>query len=260
MAKTPKTKGTKPATSRQAKVEAVRAGAGSGANKIVVATVVIVVAIIAVVAGVIISTRGDDAPAAGGGALPPGVSAMGAGYPAFADVTPDAGAPTVDLYEDFQCPACAQFESLVGSTVTGLAAEGKIKLVYHVKNFLDDNLGNDSSTRAANAAFCAADAGRFQEFHDQVFPGQPAQEGAGFTDAQLTEFAKAAGIEGEALTTWTSCLTSGRYDAYVDSVEAKSFEDGVRGTPTVRIDGEEQELNAIVSPEGFTQAVEAATK
>ena len=46
-----------------------------------------------------------------------------------------------------------------------------------MKNFLDDNLRNDSSTRAGNAAFCAADAGKFQEFHDAVFPNQPAQRG-----------------------------------------------------------------------------------
>lgn len=259
MAKTPPTKGKKPATARQAKVEAARSGAGGGANKIVVATVVVIAAIVAVVVGVILSTRGDDAPAAGG-ALPPGVSAMGEGFPAFSDVTPEPNAPTVDLYVDYQCPACAQFESLVGPTITGLAEDGRIRLVYHVKNFLDDNLGNDSSTRAGTAAFCATDAGRFQEFHDQVFPGQPAQEGEGFTEERLTEFATAAGIEGEALTTWESCLSSGRYDAYVDSVESTSFEDDVRGTPTVRINGEEQDLNAIVTPEGFTQAVEAATE
>lgn len=257
MAKKPPTKGSKPATARQAKVEAARSG--GGANKIVVATVVVIVAIVAVVAGVIISTRGGDAPAADG-PLPPGVSAMGEGYPAFSDVTPAPDAPTVDLYEDFQCPACAQFESLVGPTISGLAAEGKIRLVYHVKNFLDDNLGNDSSTLAGTAAFCAADAGRFQEFHDQVFPGQPAREGEGFTQERLAEFATAAGIEGEALSTWEACVSSGRYDAYVDSVEAASFEDGVRGTPTVRINGEEQDLNTIVTPEGFTQAVEAATR
>ncbi len=57
------------------------------------------------------------------------------------------------------------------------AQQGKVKLVYHVKNFLDDNLGNDSSTRAGNAAFCAADAGKFQEFHNQVFANQPAHGG-----------------------------------------------------------------------------------
>ncbi|WP_377642849.1 DsbA family protein [Oryzobacter terrae] len=248
-----------PSTDRQAKIRAASTNAGGGANRIVVGAVVLVVAIIAVVGGVIWSQRSaDDAPT-GGTALPKGVAAMGEGYRAFADVTARPGAPTVDVYEDFQCPACKQFEELTGATVTGLAKEGRIVLVYHVKNFLDDNLRNDSSTRAGNAAFCAADAGRFQEFHDQVFPGQPATEGAGFTDAQLSGFAQAAGITGDALATWQDCVEGGRYDAYVDSVEKQSFADGVRGTPTVRIDGKDQELGAIASPEGFTAAVEAAT-
>lgn len=247
-------------TDRQAKIAAARQDAGGGANKVVVAAVVVIVAIVAVVGGVVWSQRPGDAGGPGGGtALPKGVSAMGAGYRAFADVTPKEGAPTVDVYEDFQCPACARFEELTGSTMTGLAKEGRIVLVYHVKNFLDDNLRNDSSTRAGTAAFCAADAGRFQEFHDQVFPGQPAREGDGFTDDQLTGFAEKAGITGAALETWESCVDAGTYDAYVDSVERQSFEDGVRGTPTVRIDGAEQELGAIASPEGFTAAVEAAT-
>ena len=73
----------------------------------------------------------------------------------------------------------------LGSTFQEQAQAGKIKLVYHVKNFLDDNLRNDSSTRAANAAFCASDAGKFREFHNTIFPNQPANEGDGYTDAQL---------------------------------------------------------------------------
>ena len=247
-----------PPSDRQAKIRAASNASGGGANKVVVAAVVAVVAIVAVVGGVIWSQRSADDTRSGGTALPKGVSAMGAGYRAYANVTPQAGAPTVDLYEDFQCPACKQFEELTGSTIAELAKEGRIVLVYHVKNFLDDNLRNDSSTRAGNAAFCAADAGKFQEFHDQVFPNQPAQEGQGYSDDDLATFAEAAGITGDAFTTWQQCVKAGTYDAYVDSVEKQSFADGVRGTPTVKIDGVDQELGAIASPEGFTAAVEAA--
>lgn len=250
-----------PTSARQAKIQAAQKSQGGGANKIVVATVVVIVAIVAVVAGVIWVQQSNVEEVTGGGnALPPGVSALGAGYPAFQDVTPSAGAPVVDVYEDFQCPACASFEAALGDTMTGLAQDGKIKLVYHIKNFLDDNLRNDSSTRAANGVFCAADAGKFQEYHDQVYANQPANEGDGFTDAQLTTFAQTAGVTGDALTTWQTCLDAAKYTDYVDSVETASFEDGVRGTPTVRIDGTIVELKSIASPELFTKAVEDATK
>lgn len=249
------------ANARQAKIEAAqKSSSGGGANKIVVATVVAVVAIIATVSGVIWSqVSKENAVTGGGNALPTGVSELGQGFPAFQEVTPAANAPVVDVYFDYQCPACASFEAVVGGTFTSLAEEGKITLVYHVKNFLDDNLRNDSSTRAGNAAFCASDDGKFQEFHDQVFPNQPT-EGQGFTDAQLKTLAESAGVTGGALTTWESCLAAGKYTDYVNSVEEQSFKDGVRGTPTVKINGTEIELGAIASPELLTAAIEAASK
>lgn len=258
MAKKPS---TSPTSARQAKIDAARGSGGGGANKIVVAAVVVIVAIIAVVGGVIVLQQSEkDAVTGGGNALPVGVTALGAGFPAFADATAAAGAPTLDVYVDFQCPACAQFESILGPTIQDLGSQGKAKVVYHVKNFLDDNLGNDSSTRAGNAAFCAADAGAFEEFHGQVFANQPAQEGDGFTDAQLATFAEASGVTGAALTTWQQCVDAGRYVDYVNSVEKQSFDDGVRGTPTIRINGEIVELQTVGSPELLTQAIQNATK
>jgi protein-disulfide isomerase len=249
------------ASARQAKIQAAQKTQGGGANKIVVATVVAVVAIIAVVAGVVWSQQSQENEVTGGGnALPTGVAELGAGYPAFQDVTASAGAPTVDIYEDFQCPACAGFEAALGDTFQEQASTGKIKLVYHVKNFLDDNLRNDSSTRAGNAAFCASDAGKFQEFHNTIFPNQPATEGDGFTDAQLKGFAEQAGVTGEALNTWQQCFDAGKYTDYVNSVEEQSFADGVRGTPTVKINGSDVELSTIGSPELLTQAIQNATK
>lgn len=250
-----------PTSARQAKIQAAQKSQGSGANKIVVAAVVAVVAIIAVVGGVIWSQQSQkDAITGGGNALPTGVSALGAGYPAFQDVPAAATAPTVDLYVDFQCPACAAFETALGSTFTGQAQEGKIKLVYHVKNFLDDNLRNDSSTLAGNAAFCASDAGKFQEFHDIVFKNQPANEGDGYTAAQLKAFAEQAGVTGAALTTWQQCYDSNKYVDYVNSVEQASFAAGIKGTPTVWINGKDVDLNTIQTPEALTQAFADATK
>lgn len=158
------------------------------------ATIVLVVAVIAVVVGVVVSQNAQTTAITGSGnALPTGVTKLGAGYPAFADVTAKTGATTVDIHEDFQCPACAQYEAVFGDTYQSLAKAGTIKLRYNVNNFLDDSLRNDSSTRAANAAFCAADAGKFPQFHNLVFANQPANEGDGFTDMRLTSFAVAFG-------------------------------------------------------------------
>jgi protein-disulfide isomerase len=252
---------TTPQTARQAKAQAVARDTGRRVNPIVVAAVVVILAIVAVVGGVVWSQGGSDEAAGTRSTeltLPAGVTEAGASFRAYADVTLVAGAPTLDVYEDFQCPACARYEQAMGATISDLAEQGRIRLVYHVKNFLDDQLGNDSSTRAGTAAFCAVDAGRFQEMHDVLYANQPAREGDGFTDDRLRSLAEEAGITGAALTTWQTCSDTGRYDAYVDSVEDRSGRDGITGTPTVRLNGEDVTQQAG-TPEQLTALVEQAT-
>lgn len=245
------------ARDRRAKIEAVAPGRG-GPNRLVVATVVAVLAIVAVVGGVIIANQGAKGQAsAGGSELPKGAATMGAGLV----VNPGAPAtvPTIDLYEDFQCPVCKQFEQLFGAKIETLARENKVKLVVHTLSFLDDNLRNDSSNRAANAAACADDQGVFLAFHKATFAGQPEREGTGYTDADLKGFAEAAGVTGDKLTAWQQCYDERAHNKYVVSVQAQADKDGVRGTPTIRLDGKDLELQTL-SEQSLNAAVKAATK
>ncbi|AKU16756.1 DsbA family protein [Luteipulveratus mongoliensis] len=175
-----------------------------------------------------------------------------------------SGVPTVDVYEDFQCPVCGQLEKNNGKSIQQLAAAGDIKLVVHMMSFLDDNLSNDSSKRAANAGFCAADAGKFPEYHNAVFAGQPTQEGQGYTDDQLKKtFATGAGITGAAATTFTKCVDDGTYDDYVKDTEKRSNDDGINGTPAVKVDGkklaDDQVGQLIQQPNTFPAVLKAAT-
>lgn len=235
-----------PANARQAKIQAASTTTSGGASKIVVAAVVMVVAIVAIVGAVIWQQQSATNDIIGDGNATPGGVAMGAGFVAPSSATAPDGVPVLDVFEDFQCPACAKLEAELGETIKQLEADGKVKVVYHIKNFLDDNLGNDSSTRAANAAFCADDAGQFQAYHDAVYANQPASEGQGWTAAQLTGFAEASGITGDALKTWTTCSENNKYVNYVNSVEEQSSKDGVTGTPTLKLDGETVSVQTIV--------------
>lgn len=243
------------AASRRSKIEAA-SPRGGGPNRVVVATVVVVLVLAAVVTAVILGARGKgQADSAGGSALPKNVAAMGAGIV----VNPGAPStvPTMDLYEDFQCPVCGRFEQLYGPQVTQLAAQNRVKLVVHMLSFLDDKLRNNSSNRAANAAACAADAGRFFPFHAAVFAGQPTQEGAGYTDAQLAGFAQTAGITGPALQTWQSCYSAKRHNQYVASVQDQADRDHVNGTPTIRLNGKDVPLSSLTSAQSLDDAVKA---
>lgn len=250
---------TPSASDRKAKIQAAQKSQGGGANRIVVATVVVVVAIIAVVGGVVWSQSQKEAASGASTAVPAGAS-MGQGYNAFQTATPAAGAPTVDLYEDFQCPICSQFEAALGSTIQGLASEGKITLKYHVLNFLDDKAGAKNSTPAANGAFCAAADGKFQEFHNAVFSAQ-ADEGTDVTDAQLGAWAATAGITGDALTTWKKCVDDETYTKYVTSVNEAAFKiPNFKGTPTLIVNGKDVDLATVSTPEKLTQVIQSATQ
>ena len=78
-----------------------------------------------------------------------------------------------------------------------------------------------------------------KEFHSTVFANQPATEGDGYTDAQLTEFATKAGITGDALTTWTTCYNDKVYDQWVTNSFTTFGTEGVPGTPTAYLNGTE---------------------
>ncbi|WP_353953630.1 thioredoxin domain-containing protein [Knoellia sp. S7-12] len=251
---------TGPASARQAKIDAATKNAGGGANKIIVAAVVLVVAIVAIVGGVVIADQKKQERVGTSTAVPAAAGAMGEGFVANKDATLVAGAPTLDIYEDFQCPACAQFERIMGGTVNELAEQGKIKLVYHLKTIIDANTGTTHSLTMGNAAMCAADQGSFQAFHDDVFANLPEQEGQGWTAAQTTGFAEKAGITGAALDTWQTCVDDRKYATYVESTEEASAKANITGTPTVLLAGEKLDFNQVPDAAALTAAIEAATK
>ncbi len=243
---------------RKAKIRAA-APKQQGPNRLVLATVIAVLAIVGVVIGTVIAKNtsgGSDTVAAG--SLPEGVTESGGGITTERAKAGSTG-PVVDLYEDFQCPACEQLEQVLGPKLRELETAGTIRLRYHVLTFLDRNLGNDSSARSANAAMCAADEGRFGAYHDVVYANQPEQEGKGWTDAQLEAFAQQAGVTGSALTSWQACVKDKTHEAYIESVQSASDTSGVTGTPTVMVDGKKLDLQGV-TPDNLGDTLLAAAK
>lgn len=194
--------------------------------------------------------------------------AQGAGQGILLNPTdPPEGVPTLDIYEDYQCPACGIWHGHLAETIDQMARDNTARVVIHSKNFLDANLNNDQSTRAANAAACAADVSpeAYMSMHDGIYDTQPQSEGEGWSDETLSTLADDAGITGEARTTYDQCVAGGTYNDYVNAVEEESSRNGVTATPTYRLDGEDFDLgqlvdqqNQTVDPAALVQAVEAA--
>jgi len=162
----------------------------------------------------------------------------------------------VDVYEDFQCPVCAQLEATSGSTFASLVDAGTVQLRYHGMAFLDRASTTDYSTRALNAAAVVAESGTdaYRAFHDLLFADQPAEGTAGLTDDQLIDYAAQAGAIGAAV---ESGIRDLRYGDWVAAATDQASTDGVTGTPTVFVDGTQLD-SADLTPEGITAAVQAA--
>ena len=146
-------------------------------------------------------------------------------------------APLLELWEDFQCPACGSLEELNGAGIQSLGTDGTVRLVWRPTAFLDNNLGNTSSAAAINAWGCAIDAGKTVEYHDAIFANQPTSEGEGFSRDLLVGLAEQVGITGVPLEQFNDCLTSNRYLGWAANSTQAFYDANVEGTPRGFLNG-----------------------
>ncbi len=183
-----------------------------------------------------------------GGADPPGAVAGGYG---FAD---GSGPVTIDVYADFMCPACKQFEQQSGPTLDQLADDGRATVVYHPIAILDGaSRGTQYSTRTAAASAAAADGGKFVEYLKALYAQQPDEGTEGLTDDKLIEIGRSVGLGDD----FAAKVKDGTYRGWATRATDAAAEKGVNSTPTVLVGGEPLEDR---SPAGITAAVGAAAK
>jgi protein-disulfide isomerase len=158
------------------------------------------------------------------------------------------GPVTVEIYLDFLCPHCRDFEAATANTLDQLAAQNKIRLVWHPLGFLDSATSPAGySTRAANAAGCAADAGKLEAYGSTLFANQPAEGSAGLTDDQLIELGGPVGLNAPS---FAQCVRGGNYGDWVSNVDAMAARRGVNSTPAVFVDGtllEQPTVQALIA-------------
>ena len=125
---------------------------------------------------------------------------------------------------------------------------GKVNLVYKHSAFL-----GQESVWAAQAAECAADQGKFWEYHDLLFDKQNGENVGTFTKDKLIGYAKDLGLDSAK---FNPCLQN---DATLQRVMSDVNEGravGVTGTPTFFING--KPLVGAQPVEVFQSAIKAA--
>jgi len=182
--------------------------------------------------------------------------------------TENEGAPTLDVYVDFMCPICGQFEQINGASITEMREAGDVTLVVHPVSILDrTSQGTEYSTRAASAAAWVADRApeQFSAFHDAMFASQPEEQTPGLSDEQIAQVAEQAGVpadvaagiaDGDALTTYEEWVKASTEVAGSDPAVVNP-ETGGMGTPTVLIDGER--FDGWQTPGALTAAITGET-
>jgi len=133
---------------------------------------------------------------------------------------------TIIEFSDFQCPYCEIFFTQTLPLIeNNYIKTGKVRFVY--RDFPLDS--HQYAQKAAEAAKCADEQGKFWEYHDKLFNNQNALD-----ISSLMQYAKELTLN---VTTFNDCLNSGRMAPKVQ----KDFNDGlnysISGTPTFFING-----------------------
>ena len=133
-----------------------------------------------------------------------------------------ADAPvTIVEFSDYQCPFCRRFYS---TTLTELKKDyidaGKVRYVF--RDYPLDQL-HPHARKAAEAAHCAGEQGKYWQMHDALFQNQGALD-----VLQFGERARLVGLDGPA---FDRCLSSGRNVPRIERGLADGRAAGVEGTP-----------------------------
>ncbi len=144
-------------------------------------------------------------------------------------------------YGDFHCPFCKR----VQPTITQVLAKykGKIRMVY--KDFPLDQL-HPQARAAAEAARCAGEQGKFWEFHDRVYAGDPDA-----TAPTLLLYAQQVGLD---VPKFDACRSARKYQSEVQADVAEGTRLGVNGTPGFFING--RFLSGAQPLEAFTKIID----
>lgn len=164
--------------------------------------------------------------------------------------SPTQGAATAKLtlveFSDFQCPFCGRHvRDTAGQIEKEYITTGKLRHVFL-------NLPLDMhrfAFKAAEAANCAGEQGRYWEMHNRLFENQTKLD-------PLTPHAEAVGLD---VAKFEECLNSGRQAAAIRRDIAAAQQAGVTGTPTFFLAYTDPKSSKIKTVRRLTGALPFAT-
>jgi protein-disulfide isomerase len=155
-----------------------------------------------------------------------------AGLPTNGYVLGRATAPvTIDLYEDFQCPACRRWgESIFPTLAANELASGEAKLVFHNFPFI-----GPESMIAARAAHAAVRQGQFWDLWHALYANQGPENAGTITTVGITDVAAGLGMD---RARFSADMASSGAGMAIDASVADAHRLNVDSTPTLVVNGQ----------------------
>jgi protein-disulfide isomerase len=133
-------------------------------------------------------------------------------------------------------------------------ANNKVYYIYRQYPFLDDAVAGKESDQAANASMCAAEQGRFWDYHDTLFANWNGENQGSFSDRRLIAFAETLGLT---MDQFEKCFNANTYADEIDADITKATQLAVTGTPTVFVNGVVVKKGFVPSFDDMSSAIDA---
>src|SRR2546422_7228857 len=149
-----------------------------------------------------------------------------AGAPALGS---DDAKVTIVEFGDYQCTWCHRWhEGTKDTLVADYVNTGKVRFLF--KDFPINDLSDRASSLAAEASYCAADQGKYWQYHDKVYSSWQGENTGWVTRTSLEQFAKDVDVRD--IPAFSDCLDSGKYSSVVKDNYYLQRSIGLDATPS----------------------------
>ena len=140
---------------------------------------------------------------------------------------------TIIEFADYQCQSCAKFYREVRDDIlTNFVKTGQVRFLF--KDFIANNdmttAVDEASTLAAEASYCAAEQGKYWEYHNKLYQNAENQNIQWVTLDNLNQIANNVGIGN--LIQFSDCLESHKHSKTVNQNDNLARSIGLQSTPT----------------------------
>jgi len=137
---------------------------------------------------------------------------------------------TMVEFGDYQCTFCAKFHNEIREQIIkNFVDSGKINFIF--KDYIvNDNATDRSSTKAAEASYCAAEQDKYWDYHAKLYDNWGGERTGWITDDSLKQFAR--NIQIADIEKFSNCIQSNKYLNVVQNNDNVARSMGLTGTPS----------------------------